>query len=246
MSRAIETPFVIAAIAATSLFLISPAATAGGEESPSCHGTAASPEAVPEPAKAEALADSSSGLEIPDTPLLDQNARSVKLYEDLIRGKVVAMNFIFTTCTTICPPMGANFGRLQAELGDRLGEEVELISVSIDPVTDTPRRLKAWSSKFAAGDGWTLLTGEKSSVDRLLRELEVLTPDQKDHAPLILLGNDRTGTWRRVYGLTPPAKLARMIEDLMEPPQQVSHEPVSDRSDTELSASLEQAQEGGS
>ncbi|MCH9650518.1 MAG: SCO family protein [Deltaproteobacteria bacterium] len=224
MSRAIEVPFVIAAMVAASLLVTSSPAAADGEESPSCHGIATESASIEAPV--EAPAESSSGLEIPDTPLLDQNARSVKLYEDLIQGKIVAMNFIFTTCTTICPPMGANFGRLQAELGDSLGAEVELISVTIDPVTDTPRRLKAWSSKFAAGDGWTLLTGEKSSVDQLLRELEVLTPDQKDHAPLILLGNDRTGTWRRVYGLTPPAKLARMIEDLMEPDQMGSYQPA--------------------
>ncbi len=198
------------------VLLASPAlALSGGDgEIPSCHGSGV---AVVGEEFAAKEASPIAGLEIPDVALVDQDAQVVHLYDDLIRGKVVAINFIFTTCTTICPPMGANFGRLQEELGESLGREVELISVSIDPVTDTPLRLRAWGRKFGAGDGWTLVTGEKAEVDQLLRELEVFSPDQKDHAPLILLGDDHTGVWRRVYGLTPPVKLARMIEDLRAP-----------------------------
>lgn len=155
-------------------------------------------------------------LRVPDMDLLDQDGEHVHFYSDLVKDKVVAMNFIFTTCTTVCPPMGANFGRLQEELGEHLGKDVQLVSVSIDPTTDTPQRLKAWGEKFSASDAWTFVTGPKADVDQVLRELEVLTPDVEDHGPVALLVNDRTGTWRRVNGLTPPNKLAKMLTEMME------------------------------
>ena len=104
-------------------------------------------------------------MSIPDVELLDQDGRKIHFYSDLVKGKTVAINFIFTTCTTICPPMGATFASVQKELGDR---DVQFISISVDPVTDTPERLKAWRAKFKAGPRWTLVTGEKEKIDELL------------------------------------------------------------------------------
>ncbi|HMB53985.1 MAG TPA: SCO family protein, partial [Thermoanaerobaculia bacterium] len=123
----------------------------------------------------------------------------------------VAMNFVFTTCTTICPPMGANFGRLQDELGERLGKDVHLISVSVDPTTDTPQRLKAWATKFGARDGWTLVTGEQQTVERLLKALQVFNADINEHSPVVLIGNDAAGEWTRAYGLAGPKKLEQIV-----------------------------------
>ena len=151
---------------------------------------------------------------IPDVALTDQDGRPVHVYSDLIRGRRVAMNFVFTTCTTICPPMGANFEQLQKVLGARAGNDVRLISVSIDPQTDTPQRLKAWGAKFHAGPGWTLLTGRKEDVDRLLKALGVFTPDRADHSPLVLLGNEPAKRWTRAYGLAAPAKLVELLDGL--------------------------------
>jgi protein SCO1/2 len=154
---------------------------------------------------------------IPDVELTDQDGRPVHVYSDLIRGRRVAMNFVFTTCTTICPPMGANFERLQKVLGaraGRAGSDVRLISVSIDPQTDTPQRLKAWGAKFHAGPRWTLLTGRKEDVDRLLKALGVFTPDRADHSPLVLLGNEPAKRWTRAYGLAAPAKMVELLDAL--------------------------------
>lgn len=151
---------------------------------------------------------------IPDIPLLDQNGETVHFYRDLVADRVVAMNFIFTSCTTVCPPMGATFAQVQKSLGDRLGRDVHLISVSVDPVTDTPERLKAWGDRFGAADGWTLVTGPKADVDRLLKSLEVFTPDPVDHAPTVLIGNDATGVWRRAYGLAPADQLGTLIDEV--------------------------------
>lgn len=179
-----------------------------------CHAPqdahAAHQEAMAAPPRSEAL----GGLTIPDVPVVTQDGREVDFYSDLVAGKKVAMNFIFTTCTTICPPMGAHFAKLRQLLGDEAGTSVHLISVSVDPVTDTPARLRAWSEVFGAGKGWTLVTGSKADVTRLLKGLQVFTPDIRDHSATVLVGDDARGEWTRAYGLAPPATLLEVIEQL--------------------------------
>jgi protein SCO1/2 len=170
-----------------------------------------------QPSAASATASEAVGaMNIPDTALLDQDGREVHFYTDLVKDRVVAINFIFTTCTTICPPMGANFGKLQKMMGDRAGRDFQMISVSVDPAVDTPPRLKAWAAKFGRRNGWTLVTGSKPEVDKLLKALKVFTPDKNDHSPIVLVGDERRGEWTRAYGLAPAAKLAEAIDRLLE------------------------------
>src|SRR5205085_650197 len=158
----------------------------------------------------------SSKMTIPDVELLDQNGNRVHFYTDLVKGKVVVVQFIFTTCTTICPPLGATFARVQKELGERAGRDVHLISISVDPATDTPERLKAWGAKFHAAEGWTFVTGEKPKVDELLRALGAATASPAEHSPAVLVGNDATGQWTRAYGLARPAVIIKLIGDAVE------------------------------
>jgi protein SCO1/2 len=158
-------------------------------------------------------------LKIPDLALVDQDGKPVRFYSDLVQGKVVMINFIFTSCTTICPPMGATFGKVQQLLGERAGRDVHLISVSVDPATDTPARMKAWGQKFGAAPGWTLVTGDRDTVIQLLKALGVYTPNINDHTPLVLAGNDPRGAWTRAYGLAAPARLVELIDSLKETPQ---------------------------
>ena len=152
-----------------------------------------------------------SKMNIPDIELLDQNGRKIHFYSDLVKGKTVAINFIFTTCTTICPPLGATFARVQKELGDKVGRDVHFISISVDPATDTPERLKAWGEKFHAGNGWTFVTGAKPQVDELLRALGASSARREDHTPTVLIGNDASGTWTRTYGLAKATELVQVI-----------------------------------
>ena len=144
---------------------------------------------------------------VPDVTLRNQDGQRVSVYSDLIRDKIVVMNFVFTSCTTVCSPMGANFGQLQSHLGP----DVRLISVSIDPATDTPARLKRWSSQFHAGPSWTLLTGDSGDVERLLKALGVYTADRFSHSPVMLIGDGRNGRWLRGNGLAPPDDVLAMI-----------------------------------
>ena len=156
------------------------------------------------------MAVPSSATEIPDVTVVDQNGRTVRFHRDLVQGKLVAMNFIFTSCTTICTPMGANFAALQKLLGDRT--DVALISVSIDPSNDTPARLKAWSARFHAKPGWTLVTGAPSDLERIAKALGAYSGSALNHSPIAIIGNDASGKWTRVNGLVPPAKLVTMID----------------------------------
>lgn len=159
--------------------------------------------------------DTTATMNIPDIELLDQNGRKIHFYTDLVKGRTVAINFIFTTCTTICPPLGATFARVQKELGDKMGRDVHFISISVDPVTDTPERLKAWGAKFHAGAGWTFITGNKPQVDELLRALGASSARREDHSPTILIGNDTGGTWTRTYGLAKASQLVQIINDVI-------------------------------
>ena len=152
-----------------------------------------------------------ASLRIPDVPIYDQNGQRLSFYTDLVKGKTVAINFIFTTCTTICPPMTATFRRVQQQLGERAGRDVYLISVSIDPVTDVPERLHDFAAKFNAGPGWAFVTGSKTDIDSLLLALGAAVADKNDHTPMILIGNDATGHWTRAYGLSPPTTLVELI-----------------------------------
>lgn len=152
-----------------------------------------------------------SRLVIPDVELLNQDGQRVHFYSDLVRNRVVVINFIFTTCTTICPPLGATFARVQKELGQRLGRDVGFISISVDPVTDTPERLKAWGAKFHADPAWIFVTGEKQIVGELLRALGAASASPQDHSPTVLIINDSRGQWTRAYGLATPSQLVNLI-----------------------------------
>ena len=154
-------------------------------------------------------------LSIPDVEVLDQEGNALHFYSDLIKGKTVAINFIFTNCTTICPPLAATFARVQREMGDKVGKDVHLISISVDPLTDTPERLKAWGAKFKAGAGWTFVTGSKPEMDKLLNALGAAVSKREDHTPSLIIGNDAKGVWTRTYGLAKIPQIIDVIEQVM-------------------------------
>jgi cytochrome oxidase Cu insertion factor (SCO1/SenC/PrrC family) len=147
---------------------------------------------------------------IPDVQIYDQTGRRLKFYSDLIKGKTVAINFIFTTCTGVCPPLTATFRRVQQELAEQK-LLVQLVSISVDPTTDTPDRLLEFAAKFKAGPGWTFVTGDKAAIDSILQAFGTAVADKNDHTPMILIGNDKRDYWTRVYGLSPSTVLLKVI-----------------------------------
>ena len=159
--------------------------------------------------KADATAFSSS--KIPDARVVDQNGNQLHFYTDLIKEKTVAINFIFTTCTTICPPLAATFRRVQQEARTR-GVDLQLISISVDPTVDTPARLLEFAKKFKAEPGWTFVTGDKAEIDSVLQALGAAVANKNDHTPMVLIGNDVSDHWTRTYGLSSPTTLVNLIE----------------------------------
>lgn len=95
-----------------------------------------------------------------DLRLLDERGKKIRFHSDLLKGKTVVMGFFYTICEFICTMQGQLFSRLQSRLGDRLGKDVHLVLVSMDPATDTPRRLREWGAKYGVRPGWTLVTGD--------------------------------------------------------------------------------------
>lgn len=155
---------------------------------------------------------------IPDVPVLTQAGEQRHFYRDLVQGRLVAINFIFTRCTAVCPLLGARFSQLQKVLGADAAR-VGLISVSIDPANDTPQRLAQWSQGLGAQPGWTLVTGERADLDALLRALGASAADPASHVPIALIVDERRqpARWQRLDGLADAAVLARALRDRLQP-----------------------------
>ena len=171
-----------------------------------------SPSPTPSPTPPGDVAPTFTSAKIPNTRILDQNGKQLNFYDDLIKGKTVAINFVFTTCTTVCPPLTATFRRVQQTASQR-GLDVKLVSVSVDPVVDTPERLRAFADKFNVDQGWTFVTGDKGEIDLLLASLGASVANKNDHTPMILIGNDSVNYWTRAYGLSPPSRLIDLIAE---------------------------------
>jgi protein SCO1/2 len=154
-------------------------------------------------------------VDLRDLPLTDQDGRELRFVSDVIGDRVVVMDFVYTTCTTVCPVLSALFGQVQERLGDRLGDKVSLVSLSVDPARDTPQRLKAYAASQKARPGWVWLTGPKSTVDKVLDGLDAYTPNFEDHAAMVLVGDGRTGEWVRFFGFPSPDRIMEKVDALL-------------------------------
>ena len=152
----------------------------------------------------------------PNLVLRTQDDNPVHFYEDLLKGKVVLINFIFTTCQGVCAPMTANLARVQSYLAERLGKEVLMISISVDPTIDTPNVLRKYADKFKAKPGWYFLTEEKKSVDWVLYKLGGYVEDKQQHASVLIIGNEATGEWLKVNAMGNPSEIATLVTRLLD------------------------------
>jgi len=150
-------------------------------------------------------------VDLLDLTLVDQNGSEVKFVSDVIADNIVVMDFVYTSCTTVCPVLSAVFGQMQNKLGDQLGADVTLISVSVDPVRDTPQRLRTYAAKHDARPGWIWLTGPKTTMDEVLDGLGAYSPNFEDHPAMVLVGDGRTGEWSRFFGFPSPDRLMERV-----------------------------------
>lgn len=165
--------------------------------------------------EAKPAAQSSAQTYFTDVILVNQNGEKMRFYSDLLRDKVVIINSFFATCPGSCLPMERNLEKMQQALGDRVGKDVHIISISVDPVVDTPANLKAYAKKLNARPGWYFLTGEKPNVDFALKKLGHLVADKQDHLNIFIIGNERTGLWKKAFGLAQSDELVKVVESVL-------------------------------
>lgn len=137
---------------------------------------------------------------VPDVTLVNQDGRKVRLVSLINSGKPVMLDFIYGTCTTICPVLSAGFTNLQNRLGQD-SAKVQLISITIDPEYDTPAVMKDYLKRFRAKPGWDFLTGSREDIDRVMRAFDAYVPNKMAHYPLTLLRAPKGEQWVRIYGM---------------------------------------------
>ena len=150
-----------------------------------------------------------------DVELINQDGQKMRFYSDVLKDKVVVINTFFTTCTGVCPPINRTLERMQEALGDRLGKDAFLVSMSVDPETDTPVRLKEYSRRFHARPGWIFLTGKKENVDWALYKLGQYVETKDNHTNIIIIGNEPKGLWKKAFGLAKADELMKIVEDVI-------------------------------
>jgi protein SCO1 len=133
----------------------------------------------------------------PNVPLVTQDGKTVRFYDDLLKGKKVLINFIFGSCEQACPLDTANLARVQKLLGDRVGRDIFMYSITLDPERDTPQALKEYAERFGAGPGWLFLTGKREDIDALRFKLGERNA-KEEHANTVRVGDVATGQWMRL------------------------------------------------
>lgn len=150
-----------------------------------------------------------------DVELVNQNGEKMRLYSDLLKDKVVVINFFFATCQGSCLPMNRNMQKVQDVFGDHLGKDAYLISISVDPTVDTPARLKEYAAKIGARPGWYFITGDKENVAFALKKLGQYVENREDHTNIVLIGNERTGLWKKAFGLAKSEEFNKVVESVL-------------------------------
>ncbi len=151
---------------------------------------------------------------IPDVELVDQDGKRHRFFSELIEGKMVLLNAIYTNCTGTCPAQSSIFASVQHRLLERLGKDVRMLSISLDPTRDTPQRLKEFSERFTKHPGWLFLTGDPENVKAALESMDLYTSNAEDHVPLCVMGNERAGVWMKVLNLSGSTEIVKKFEHL--------------------------------
>jgi cytochrome oxidase Cu insertion factor (SCO1/SenC/PrrC family) len=182
--------------------------------------TAAAParSAVAAVAAVSATPQSASPSEhFPNVVLTTKDNERVLFYDDLIRGKVVLINFMFTGCDSLCPRTTRNLAKVQALLGDRLGRDVFILSISVDPANDTPEALRAYAGEYQVKPGWQFVTGSTADIELIRRKLGVYErdaeqdKDKNQHTGMLIYGNEPQGRWSKLYAMSEPRLIVENV-----------------------------------
>jgi protein SCO1/2 len=163
-----------------------------------------------------AAGDSAAENYFGNVELIAHDGRSVRLFQDLIRGKTVVFSAFFSRCQGVCPPLNAKLAEMRRALGDRVGKDVVFASISVDPEFDTPERLHDYAARMKVGDGWMMLSGEPTKVRAALQKLGFSTDAKEAHSPLIIIGKERTGLWKKAHGFAPTDELMTILRSVLD------------------------------
>lgn len=152
-------------------------------------------------------------LPVPDIEVVNQNGRHVRFNSQVVEGRIAIVTGFFTSCSSMCPFTQEKLAHVARLLGPRLGKDVVIVSVSVDPENDTPARMKDWAEKFHTGPGWILLSGNRAKVDTLLKSLGLFVELRQRHQSALMIGNTATG-WVRTSSWTPSEKLAKLVQSM--------------------------------
>jgi len=152
----------------------------------------------------------------PNVPLVTQDGKTVMLYDDLLKGKKVLIDFIFEKCEEGCPLDTANLVRVQKLLGDRVGKDIFMYSITLDPEHDTPEVLKEYATRYGAGPGWLFLTGKREDIDKV-RDKFGDRGTKEQHANAVKIGDIARGQWIRVPLTAEPSYIVTEIKNTFEP-----------------------------
>ncbi len=157
----------------------------------------------------------------PNVPLTTQDGKTVQFYDDLIKGKKVIINFIYTTCGDSCPLETARLGQVRRILGDHMGRDIFFYSISVDPKRDTVAELKSYAEKYHAGPGWLFLTGKKEDIELIRKKLGMGTRagenDITDHSTSLMIGDEAAGQWIKDGSMDNPQYIAAIVRDWLSP-----------------------------
>ena len=146
-----------------------------------------------------------------NVPLVTQDGQTVRLYDDLIKDKIVLINFIYASCKEVCPLVTARMAQVQQALGDHVGHDIFLYSISLDPLHDTPAVLKQHAKAFHAGPGWLFLTGKPEDIEIARYKLGERGKGLTDHGNGAMAGNGATGEWERTSLFQDTGQLALVM-----------------------------------
>jgi protein SCO1/2 len=153
----------------------------------------------------------------PNVKLQNQDGQEVRFYDDLIKDKIVTINFFYAKCEGICPTVTANLAKAQKILGDRVGKDIFMISISLKPEHDTRAVLKEYADMFKARPGWSFLSGKPDDVEHLRRSLGFtnldprLDKDTSQHIGNVRMGNEPLMLWAACPGMARPEFIAKSI-----------------------------------
>lgn len=150
-----------------------------------------------------------------NVPLVDQEGRTTDLYS-VMKGRTIVVHSFFATCTGVCPVMTGTISAIQQRFAGRMGKDLVLVSLTVDPETDTPERLKSYAAAASAGPGRYFLTGSREQIEVALKRIGQHVPSREQHSNVIIIGNEKTGLWKKAFGLAPSEEIIEIVRTVLD------------------------------